>query len=301
MELRTLRYFLAVAREENITRAAEQLHLTQPNLSRQLKELEEELGTTLFLRGGRKITLTEEGVILRKRAEEMAELEEKTRTEITSAVENITGDLWIGCAETDAMRLLIRAMKALREAHPDIRIHLISGNAEIVKERLERGLLDFGVFIEPGDLRKYDFIRLPIVDIWGLLMRKDSPLAEKKSIAPKDLRGLPLICSHQDLVRNELSGWMGGDYDRLDLVATYSLVYNASLMVEEGLGYALSLDKIIPTTEDRPLCFRPLEPRLEAGISIAWKKYQVFSKAAGLFLKQLQQDIIAAQEARTEK
>lgn len=300
MELRTLRYFIAVAREENITRAAEQLHLTQPNLSRQLKELEEELGTVLFLRGGRKITLTEEGEILRKRAEEMIELEEKTRTEIATSVENVAGDLWIGCAETDAMRLLVRAMKTLREAHPDIRIHLTSGNAEIVKERLERGLIDFGVFIEPSDLRKYDYIRLPAADIWGLLLRKDSPLAEKKSMTPEDLYGLPLICSHQDLLRNELAGWMGGDYDRLNIVATYNLVYNASLMVEEGLGYALSLDRIIPTTADRPLCFRPLEPRLEVGISVAWKKYRGFSKAAGLFLERLQRDIIAAQESKTE-
>lgn len=301
MELRTLRYFLAVAREENITRASEQLHLTQPNLSRQLKELEEELGTALFLRGGRKITLTEEGHILRKRAEEMVELEEKTRTEIASSVEQVTGDLWIGCAETDAMRLLIRAMKALREIHPDIRLHITSGNAEVVGERLERGLLDFGLFIEPCNLHNYDYIRLPITDIWGLLMRKDSPLAEKRSVTSKDLSGPPLICSHQDLARNGLAGWTGGGYDRLSVVATYNLLYNASLMVEEGIGYALTLDKIIPITKDRPLCFRPLEPRLEAGISIAWKKYQMPSKAAGVFLEQLQRDISAVHESQNKE
>lgn len=288
MELRTLRYFLAVAKERSITHAAESLHLTQPNLSRQLKELEDELGTTLFQRG-RRITLTEEGVILRKRAQEMVELLDRAKTEITACMESVGGDICIGCAETDAMRILIRALKELRTAHPDIRFHMLSGHEEVVAERLDRGLLDFGVFMEPADMQKYDFIRLPAADTWGLLMRKDDPLAEQDFITPEDLLKLPLILSNQALFRNQLAGWLGGTDRKLNIIATYNLLFNASLMVEEGIGYALCLDRIIPTAADRPLCFRPLEPRVEVGICVGWKKYQTFSKASELFLNTLRQ------------
>ncbi len=288
MELRVLRYFLAVAREETISGAAEAVHITQPTLSRQMMDLEEELGKTLFLRGKRRILLTEEGVFLRKRAQEILDLVEKTESAFNAADKNIVGEVWIGGGETDAMRLIARAARDLQAKHPHISYHLFSGNAEDVAERLDRGLVDFGIVVEPADLSKYDFIKLPVTDIWGVLMRKDSPLAEKQAIRPEDLLELPLLCSRQPMVRNEISGWMGTNYEKLHIVTTYNLLYNASLMVEEGMGYALCLDKIIRTSEEGPLCFRPLEPRLEVGLDIVWKKHQVFSKAAAEFLSHLQ-------------
>lgn len=291
MELRVLRYFLAVAREETISGAAEAVHVTQPTLSRQMMDLEEELGKTLFLRGKRRISLTEEGMFLRKRAQEIVDLVEKTESEFSAAEKDIGGELWIGGGETDAMRLIARAARRLQAAYPHISYHLFSGNAEDVAERLDRGLVDFGVFVEPADLSKYDFIKLPVTDIWGVLMRKDSPLAGKQVIRPEDLLGLPLLCSRQPMVKNEISGWMGANYEKLHIMTTYNLLYNASLMVEEGLGYALCLDKIIRTSGDGPLCFRPLEPRLEVGLDIVWKKYQIFSKAAAKFLEYLQSEM----------
>lgn len=291
MELRVLRYFLAVAREETISAAAESVYVTQPTLSRQMMELEEELGKTLFLRGKRKITLTEEGMFLRKRAQEIVALVEKTESEFNAQEETIGGTVTIGGAETDAMRLIARAAHRLQKAHPHVQYQLFSGNAEDVSEKLDKGLVDFGVFIEPADLSKYDFIRLPMKDTWGILMRKDSPLAAKKAIQPEDIHGLPLLCSKQIMVKNEISGWMGDSCDKLQSSISYNLLYNASLMVEEGMGYALCLDKIIHTSGASPLCFRPLEPRLEVGLAVAWKKYQIFSKAAEKFLAFLQQEI----------
>lgn len=291
MELRVLRYFLAVAREETISGAAEAVHVTQPTLSRQMMDLEEELGKILFLRGKKRITLTEEGMYLRKRAQEIVALVEKTASEFSVADTDISGDVWIGGGETDAMRLIARAAHKLQSIHPHISYHLFSGNAEDVAERLDKGLVDFGIFIEPANLSKYDFIKLPMTDIWGVLMRKDSPLAAKQSIGPEDLPGLPLLCSRQPMVENELSGWMGENYDKLQIITTYNLLYNASLMVEEGMGYALCIDKIIKTAGDSPLCFRPLEPRLEVGLALVWKKHQIFSKAAAKFLEHLQKEL----------
>lgn len=291
MDIRILQYFLAVVREENITAAAESLHMTQPPLSKQLKELEEELGKTLFIRGKRKITLTEEGVLLRKRAEEMIDLMNITKAEIQAASSKVSGDVYIGCAETDAMRLLIKIIKLIQAEYPEVCFHLSSGNAEEITEKLDRGLLDFGVFIDPTNLNKYEFIKLPALDRWGLLMRKDSPLAEKTAITSKDLYNLPLIFTSQEMARNQFSGWSGGEFEKLKIAATYNLPFVASLMVEENIGYALVLDSIIQTAEGCPLCFRPLEPKLEVGISVGWKKNQVFSKAAKTFLQQFQQQI----------
>lgn len=287
MELRVLRYFLAVAQEESISAAAEVLHLTQPTLSRQLMDLEAELGKPLFLRGKRKITLTEDGVLLRKRAGEIVELVEKTESELTAAEGSVSGEVCIGAGETDAMRLIARAAKALQAEHPQIRYHLYSGNADDVSERLDKGLLDFGLMIEPFDLGKYDSVKLPAADTWGVLMRRDSPLALRSCIRPEDLWGLPLLTSRQSLVQNGLSGWFRRDYGALNIISTYNLIYNAALMVEEGLGYALTLDKLINTGGGSPLCFRPLEPGLEVGLDIVWKKHQVFSKAAEKFLETL--------------
>lgn len=293
MDIRVLQYFLAVAREASITKAAQSLNMTQPPLSRQLKELEEELGKQLFIRGNRRVTLTEEGMILRKRAEEMVELMEKTKAEVSSSGENISGEIYIGGGETEGIRLIAKAAEKIQRKHPGISYHLFSGNADDVTERLDRGLLDFGILIEPADIKKYDFIRLPTKDRWGLLMRRDHPLAEKNGIQPEDLQGLPLIASRQSLAHNELSGWLGKQYESLQIVTTYNLLYNASLMVEENVGCALCLDHIIPEYENSPLCFRPLEPQIEVGLDIVWKKYQVFTKPATLFLNTLQEEIKA--------
>lgn len=291
MELRVLRYFLAVAKEESITAASETLHVTQPTLSRQLMELEEEFGKKLFIRGNRKITLTDEGILLRKRAEEIVELVEKTETEITASDEIINGDIYIGGGETDAMRIIAHIVKKLQEKYPQVKYHLFSGNADDVTERLDRGLLDFGVVIEPANIQKYNYLKLPATDTWGVLMRKDSPLAQNTVIKPKDLHNIPLLCSRQSMVGKGISQWIGKDFEKLNIVATYNLVYNASLMVEEGIGYALSLDKLVNTTGNSALCFKPLEPKLEVGLNIVWKKSQVFSKAAKKFLEMLESEL----------
>ncbi|UWD48432.1 LysR family transcriptional regulator [Clostridioides difficile] len=291
MELRVLRYFLAVAKEESITSAAQSLNVTQPTLSKQLMELEDELGKKLFLRGNRKITLTEDGLFLRKRAQEIIDLADKTTTDFNNDCDDIRGTVYIGGGETDAMRLIAKTAKKLQKEYPHIRYHLFSGNADDVTERLDKGLLDFGILIEPASMEKYDYIKLPVNDVWGLLMKKDCELAQKRTICPEDLRGIPILTSRQTLVKNVISGWSGQDFETFDIVATYNLVYNASLMVDEGIGYALCLDKLINTTGNSNLCFRPLEPRLEAHLNIVWKKHQVFSKATKIFLNKLQIEI----------
>ena len=293
MDIRVLRYFLAVVREESISGAAEFLHLTQPTLSRQLMDLEDELGVKLLNRGkkNQRVTLTEEGMLLRRRAEEIVALTDKTISEFDTSHDIISGDIYIGGGETNAMRLIARISKKLQTRYPMIRYHLFSGNADDVAERLDRGLLDFGLFIEPANMERYNYLRLPDTDTWGLLMRKDSPLAGKESILTEDLENIPLIVSRQSMVHNELSGWSGGNFDKLNIVATYNLIYNASLMVDEGFGYALCLDRLVFSADNNNFCFRPLEPRLEAHLNIAWKKYQVFSKAAEIFLEALQEEL----------
>ena len=282
MELRVLQYFLAVAREQNITAAAESLHLSQPTLSTQLKAMEEELGKQLLVRGtkgSRKVTLTEEGMILRKRAEEILSLVKRTEEEISHSDDTIMGDVYIGAGETD---------NEIQKKYPDIHFHISSGNAEYVLEYLDKGLIDFGLLFGRVDLQKYESIPLPVKDVWGVLMPKDSPLADKEFICPEDLWDKPLIVSHQEGDDQYLAHWLQRELSDLNVVATYNLVFNASLLVDEGLGYALCLDKLINTKESS-LCFRPFSPRLEASACIVWKKYQMFSKAADVFLKKLQE------------
>lgn len=283
MELRVLQYFLAIAREESISRAAEFLHITQPTLSRQIRELEEELGCRLFVRGSRKITLTDEGMLLRKRAEEITSLVEKTETDIGSARETVAGDVFIGCGETVGMRLLIKAAKELRADHAGVNFHLFSGSEEEVAERLDKGLIDFALFVGQANLDKYDYFRLPCADTWGVVVRSDHPLAAKSSLAPSDLLDVPLICSRQMIDNNEMSGWLGRDFRELHIAATYNLVFNASLMAEEGIGAVLTIEGLVPC--GGPLCFRPLEPKVTAGLVLAWKKYQILSRAAEKFLE----------------
>ncbi|MEF3353962.1 LysR family transcriptional regulator [Paenibacillus sp. GYB006] len=293
MELRVLRYFLTVAREGSITGAANFLHVTQPTLSRQLKELEEELGKKLFIRKSHHVVLTEEGMILRKRAEEIINMVVKVEEEFHSMEETIGGDVYIGGGETDAMKLIARTVKSLQIKYPAIRYHFYSGNSDDVTEQLDKGLLDFGILIQPADLSKYNYINIPAKDVWGVVMRKDSPLAVKESIQKTDLIGVPLLLSRQaiktGLSRNEFSEWFGEDYDKLNTITTYNLVYNAAILVEEGIGYAVTLDKIANTSSDSNLCFRPLEPRLESGLNIVWKKHQVFSKAANIFFEEIKE------------
>lgn len=292
MEFRVLQYFLAAAREQSISGAAEYLHLSQPTLSRQLKELEEELGKQLFIRGNRRITLTEEGMILRKRAEEIVDLMQKTEKEIALNDAAIAGDIYIGAGETDAIRILARTARRLQENHPGIRLHIASGDSADVTEDLDKGLTDFGILFDPRDLSKYDYLKLPHQDTWGVLMRRDSPLAEKTAVTPEDLWDKPLILSRQHREGSALSMWLSRPEADLNVTATYSLLYNGSILVEEGIGYALTLDKIINTCGSS-LCFRPLSPPLTANLCIVWKKYQVLTKAAELFLNTLNEEISA--------
>ena len=287
MELRVLRYFLAVAREESISAAAEYLHLTQPTLSRQLMDLEAELGTKLFLRGNRRVTLTEDGMRLRRRAGEILSLVEKTELEFRETEEQIHGEIYIGAGETDALHLLAQAARDLQIRHPHIRYHLFSGNAEEVTERLDKGLLDFGLLVEPVDLKKYDYLKLPARNFWGVLLRKDCALAQKPCICPEDLWELPLIVSREAMARGDLPHWLGKEPEELNLIANYNLLFNASILVEEGMGVALCLDHLVNTTGSSVLCFRPLEPRLTVGLDLVWKKYAVSSTAAELFLDTL--------------
>ena len=287
VELRVLQYFLAVAREQSISAAAESLHISQPALSTQMKALEAELGKQLLIRGvkgSRRVMLTDEGMVLRKRAEEVLSLVRKTEEEIACPDEAISGEVSIGSGETELVRLFARAARALRARHPDIRYRISSGNAEFELENLDKGLIDFGLLFVGVDARKYDTLPLPACDRWGVLMRRDAPLAQKEAIGPEDLWDKPLIVSHQRGDDNYLSRWMKREISRLNVVATYNLVYNASLLVDEGLGYALTFDGLIHT-EGSDLCFRPLAPQLEAPGSIVWKKYQVFSKPAAAFLQ----------------
>ena len=292
MELRVLQYFLAVAREQSIIRAAESLHLSQPTLSTQIKAMEEELGKQLLIRGtkgSRKVTLTEEGMILRKRAEEILNLVQKTEREIALSDQFIVGDVYIGTGETDAVRFIARAARELYKIYPGIHYHISSGNAQFVIEQLDKGLVDFGIVFDPVEQTKYSFIKMPFKDTWGVLMRQDSPIAAKETISPEDLRDKPLIVSQQENNQGELAAWMQKEVSELEIIATYNLLFNASLMVEEGLGYAIGFDKIINTSGNSNLCFRPLTPKREACMSIIWKKYQVFSKASEKFMQKMKE------------
>ena len=290
MDLRVLRYFLTVVREQRISGAAEALHLTQPTLSRQLKELEEEFGAQLFIRGNRsqKITLTKKGMLLRRRAEELIALADTTREEMLLRDAEIGGDLKIGGGESAGMRLVAKAASELKVLYPGIRLHLFSGNAADVKERLESGLLDFGVFIGPYSMEAYHTLRLPETDSWGLLVREDSPLAEKSAIAPELLAGIPLIVSRQELAVHSLGEWVGVAPEKLNIVATYNLLFNASLLVEAGLGHALCLGGIV-NTAGTPLRYVPLERSAELPLSLAWKKYQKLTKPAEVFLLKMRE------------
>ncbi|MGN1153118.1 MAG: LysR substrate-binding domain-containing protein [Candidatus Gastranaerophilaceae bacterium] len=291
MEIRVLKYFLAVAQEGSITGAANFLHLTQPTLTRQLKDLEKELGHQLFIRTNHNVSLTSEGIVFRKRAQEIIDMVEKTEVEFNSMKSDISGDIYIGAGETVAITGIAKIIKELQEEHKNIKFHLYSGNAEDITERLDKGLLDFGILIQPTDISKYEYVTLPNKDTWGVLMQKNSPLANKKSITKEDLLNVPLIVSKQVMqrknVKNDYNMWFGSYMERLNIVATYNLIYNAAKMTEVGVGYSIGLENLINTTGESNLCFRPLNPKLESGLDIVWKKHQVFSQAAKLFLSKI--------------
>ena len=286
MELRVLHYFLEAAREGNITHAAERLHISQPTLSKQLKELEGELGKKLFIRGNYNVRLTDEGMLLRKRAEDILEMVDKTEEEFKALGEITGGDIRIGCAESEGIRHLAQRIKAVQAQYPRIRVHLYSGDRSDLAERLEQGLLDFAVLVESNDLSKYNYLPLPGADTWGIILRKDHPLAEREAVVPEDLLDVPLICPRQGL-QKELSDWFQEKVDRLNIVATCNLVYNGGVLTREGLGCLLSFDKLTDTSPDSPLCFRPLMPTLRSKLFFVWKKYAVFSPAAEVLLNEM--------------
>lgn len=290
MEIRVLEYFLAVAREQSFSKAAQTLHLTQPTLSRQLKELEDELGKQLFIRSSKKISLTDDGMILRKRAEEIIDLVHKTEKEMTNDSEQISGDIYIGAGETEGVRLLAKAYKNILESNPDVHLHISSGDSLDVLYDLDKGLVDFGLILGETDTIKYDYIELPYVDTWGVLMRRDSELADKEFITAQDLEDKPLIMSRQAKNKKQMNSWFNNDMDKLNIIATNNLVFNASLMAEEKIGYVLTLDRLI-NTADSKLKFIPLKPSLTIGMKLIWKKYKIQSKASELFLSELRKII----------
>ncbi len=286
MELRVLRYFLEVARAGSVTRAAERLHISQPTLSKQLKDLEGELGKKLFVRGSHNVRLTDEGLLLRKRAEDLLSMADRTLAEFQSLGAFTGGDVWVGCAESDGIKHLARCYMALLERYPGLQLHLQSGNSADVTERLDRGLLDFAIIVHEVDLSKYNALELPATDRYGVLMRKDSPLAGKAAVRVDDLLGLPLICSRQGITADYPKIFQD-KMDDLRIVATFNLAYNASVLVREGVGYALTFDKLADTSAESALTFRPLTPPLETKMYLIWKKYQVFSPAAEVLLQEL--------------
>lgn len=287
MELRVLRYFLAVAREQNITRAAEVLHITQPTLSRQLMQLEEEIQKPLFDRGKGKITLTNEGMLLRRRAEEMIELADRTKQELQSEEEALSGELHIGSGESERFRGISHVIKEFSLQHPKVQYRLFSGNADDIKEKLDSGVLDIALLNEPVEIDNYEFIRIPEKDRWGILLPKHDPLAQKEAISPSDLISASLILSPRMLVHHEIENWFGPVFEQVKEVASVNLIHNATMLVEDGIGYAITLEHLVKDSAESPICFKPFVPTLETGCVLVWKKYQVFSPLIKEFLRHL--------------
>lgn len=279
MDIRIMEYFLAVVREGNISAAADALHISQPVLSRQISDLEKELGVKLFERGSRKITLTEEGMILRKRSEEMMDLMQRTQNEIRVAKESVSGDIHIGAGEAKGFHYISEKAAQLMKQYPDIHIHIVSGDTEDLSDQLENGLIDMAMIYSDFDHSAYDCLPVPYEERFGVLMPKDSPLARKKKISMKDLYGKPVIISRTARLSSDIVGESG-----LDIVATYNLVYNASLMVEDGIGYAITFDGLVNVSGDSPLTFRPLVPKVTSQAFIIWKKYVIYPAPVRILL-----------------
>jgi len=286
MEIRTLRYFLAVAREENMSRAAEVLHVTQPTLSKQLKSLEEELGKKLFTRHSFSIKLTDEGLLLRNRAEDLVSMADKIEQEFVSLDDISGGDIYLGLAESYQLRFLAKSIKDFKQDYPNLHYHITSGDTEQLSEKLDKGLLDFLVLVELPDSKKYEFLEFPGNDTWGLIIPVNDTLSKKKAIQLDDLADLPLFCSEQAW-NGDIKNWAGNRFSELHLEGTFRLSYNGSIFTREGLGYLLTYEHLIDTSKDSGLVFRPLSPKLENKIYIAWNRYQVFTPIAERFLVHL--------------
>ena len=293
MELRVLNYFLMVAREENITKAASLLHLTQPTLSRQLMQLEEELGVQLFTRSKHRIVLTDDGMLLRRRAEELVSLAEKTKEELQHQEKVLSGKVTIGSGELQSSQFLAQLIHSFHQKHPQVQFELYSGHADNIKERIEQGLLDVGLLQEPVDISKYDFLRTPIKEHWGILVSRDCPLARQKTVSPRDLAQVPLILPQRESVQNELSHWFGEYANRIQMVANGNLQYNMAILARNHLGCVITirLDCRFDGLE-----FVPLSPKLETGTVLVWKKVQVFSPAATAFLEEAKEYLSGMKE-----
>lgn len=291
IETRLLYYFLAIAREQSITKAAASLHLSQPTLSKQMTDLETQLGKQLLIRGKRKVTLTEDGAYLRGRAQEMMDLLEKTVSAFQTEDRAVSGDIYLGCGETPFMGAITDVFQKIQNDHPGIKFHIYSGDAEAVLERLDKGLLDMGLLLGPVEQEKYNYLHLKQQDHFGLLMLKDCPLASQKTIHLQDLEKLPLIFPLQTASGQQRLEWFGADYHALHIIATYNLVYNATFMVERGMGYAFCLENLVNTEGNRNLTFRPMEPPLAVDLYIVSKKYQTFSTAAKIFMERLKNSL----------
>ncbi len=287
MEIRVLRYFLETAREGNMTRAAQRLFISQPTMSKQLKELEKELGTRLFVRSNYNIRLTEAGMLLRERAEDILSLVEKTEAEFKSLEEINSGDIYVGAPESESMNLFAEIVCKLQQDYPKIRCNVYSGNMNDVCEKLDKGLLDFAIVMNYVDLIKYNYLPMSTEDTWGVIMRSDDPLAGKDSFTISELRTLPLICSKQ-WVDQEFPQWFRSDLDEVNIVATYNLPFNGAIMAKAGMGYALMLDKLVHTGEGSDIIFRPLTNVPKVEMYVIWRKYQVFTPIAKLLLNELQ-------------
>ena len=286
MELRVLKYFLLVAREENITRAANLLHITQPTLSRQLMQLEDELGVTLFIRSKRHITLTEDGLLLQRRAEELVSLAEKTIAELSHHNEELSGTIAIGSGEYKGTRFLAELIASFQAAHPVVQFMFYSGNADDIKERIEHGLLDLGLLQEPVEISRYSFVRLPIQEVWGAYIPKEHPLAKKTAVSPEDLADQPLILPERESVRRELENWFGPYAENLHIIGGGNLLYNQTVFAAraQGIVLAIALD-----CQYEGLSFVPLAPSLQSSTVLAWKKAQVFSAASEAFIAHAKQ------------
>ena len=287
MEIRTLRYFLETAREGNMTRAAERLFVSQPTMSKQLKELESELGAKLFIRSNYNIKLTEAGMLLKKRAEDILTLVDKTEDEFRSMDEINSGDIFVGAPESEAMALFTDAVSDLQRDYPGIRCNIYSGNHDDVCDRLDKGLLDFAIVMSYVDLSKYNYLEIPAQDSWGILMKKSDPLSSKGSLTINELKQYPLICSRQ-WIDQDFPHWFGGDSAEVKIAATYNLAFNAAVMVKSGIGYAVVLDKLIDTGESSGLTFRPLSDVPGTGLYVIWRKYQTFTPVAQLLIDELE-------------
>jgi len=286
MEIRTLKYFLEIAREENMSKAAERLHVSQPTLSRTMKALEDELNTQLFTRSNYSIHLTDEGMLLRKRAEDLIEMADKIADEFTSLGDTVSGNVYIGCAESYLVKYLARAVKNINEIYPLIQFHITSGDTQQVEEKLKKGLYDFAFIVEPPDLSQYNYLEVPECDVWGAIMHKDHPLARKSKITIEDLLPYPIFISRQSITA-DLPRWCGEFTEKLNLPASFNLANNAAVFAKEGFGVTLAFDHLVDTSKESGLVFRPLSPRLETKMYIIWKKYQIFTPAAKVLLDEL--------------